>query len=225
MELHCTPASVSQRIRSLEAIFGRPLFHRFPNGVMPTDIADAYLANIAEALDQLSTISDCLARAAPKRTVNVCVPVTFAALWLAPRIEAFYQEYPDIDVRLSCTIWNSPSHETADFQIHLLASESRLPNLKRLTRDHAHVVCAPGYAGARDTEETGVYFPDLPLITLIAKYDYWQMWLQKSRPGRSATVGASRLILASRRWSWRAREAVSVCRWTHIPGRTWRRAT
>lgn len=181
-ELNCTQAAISQRIRGLEAIFGRPLFNRLPNGVQTTEGAEVYLAGITEALDQLSSITRGLAggRRGGGKSVSVSIPVTFAALWLAPRLKLFMSQYPEIDVRLNCTIWNDPNAEIADFHILLLGSDRTYDNGHALTRDRAYVVCAPELLPKRDGRVPMTYFTDEPLIVLIAKYDYWELWRGKS---------------------------------------------
>jgi LysR family glycine cleavage system transcriptional activator len=190
-ELNCTQAAISQRIRGLETVFGRALFHRLPSGVQPTEAAEVYLRGIGEALDQLSSITRGLAGIRPAKTVSVSVPVTFASLWLAPRLKTFMQAHPDIDVRLNCTIWNDPNSETSDFQIQLLNSERRVSNGHRLTRDKAFAVCAPELLPQRDGQEPNTYFEDQPLIVLIAKYDYWTLWRNKMG---AAQIGNGRRI-------------------------------
>ncbi|HEY4161892.1 MAG TPA: LysR substrate-binding domain-containing protein [Dongiaceae bacterium] len=190
-ELNCTQAAISQRIRGLETVFGRALFHRLPSGVQPTEAAEVYLRGIGEALDQLSSITRGLAGIRPAKTVSVSVPVTFASLWLAPRLKTFMKDYPDIDVRLNCTIWNDPNSETSDFQIQLLSSEKRISNGHRLTRDKAFAVCAPELLPKRDGSRPNTYFEDQPLIVLIAKYDYWTFWRNKMG---AAQIGNGRRI-------------------------------
>lgn len=179
-ELNCTQAAISQRVRGLEAIFGRPLFYRLPNGVHPTEVAEIYLRGIGEAFDQLQSITMVLAGRPSSRTVSVSIPVTFASLWLAPRLDRFLLSHPDIGVRLNCTVWNDPNSESADFQIQLLSSDSAAPNIQRLSRDRSFVVCAPKLLAQRDGSRPNVFFENLPLITLIAKYDYWELWRRKS---------------------------------------------
>jgi LysR family glycine cleavage system transcriptional activator len=190
-ELNCTQAAISQRIRGLETAFGRALFHRLPSGVQPTEAAEVYLKGIGEALDQLSSITRGLAGIRPMKTVSVSVPVTFAALWLAPRLSIFMKRHPGIDVRLNCTIWNDPNSETSDFQIQLLSSDRRISNGHQLTRDKAFVVCAPELLAKRDGLQPDSYFEDQPLIVLIAKYDYWTLWRTKMA---AAQIGNGRRI-------------------------------
>ncbi len=190
-ELNCTQAAVSQRIRGLETIFGRALFQRLPSGVQPTEAAEVYLTGIGEALDQLSSITRGLAGVRPARTISVSVPVTFASLWLAPRLQIFMKNYPDFDVRLNCTIWNDPSSETSDFRIQLLGSDRRIANGHPLTRDKAFVVCAPDLLSKRAGSRPNTYFEEQPLIVLIAKYDHWALWRNKMG---AAQIGSARRI-------------------------------
>jgi LysR family glycine cleavage system transcriptional activator len=184
-ELNCTQSSISQRIRGLEAIFGRPLFQRLPNCVLPTASAEIYLKGIAEALDQLSSITRGLAGIKEQTAVSVSLPVSLATLWLAPRLGHFTARHPEIDVRLNCTIWDAIHSDATDFYIEVFESNHSPSESCCLTRDRAYVVCAPAVAQKLKGGRSDVFFEDQPLITLIAKYDYWELWRRK--------VGASRI--------------------------------
>lgn len=180
-ELNCTPAAVSQRIRGLEAIYGRQLFKRLPNGVQPTEAAMIHVDSVAGALEILQTVARDFATRRHQSRVLVSLPVTFATIWLAARIKDFVLDHPGIDVRFNGTIWNDPNAETADFRIELFERSEVPSGAIELTADNAHVVCAPGLLAEMAGPRPGIFFPRQPLIHLLAKHDFWARWLRDTQ--------------------------------------------
>lgn len=174
-ELNCTQASISQRVRGLERYFGRPLFLRSPSGVQLTEAGAAYLPGIGEALDQLSSMTSALAGKRKENTVAISAPISFAALWLAPRIRAFSEAFPEVDVRINCTIWNDPNSGSSDLQIQLSDIRESHERTYRLTHELALAVCSPrlteGDHALRDPADLHHH----RLIRVLGKYDYWPL--------------------------------------------------
>lgn len=90
-----TPA-LSRRLAGLEKELGVRLFDRRPRGVVLTRAGSAYLAHAAAVLDRLQ------AAAAELRQNGAVVRVTtipaFATRWLLPRLAAFTERHPEIEV-------------------------------------------------------------------------------------------------------------------------------
>lgn len=104
-ELSLTPAAVSHQVRSLESFLGYPLFERLPRGLRLTDLGTAYLAPVRSAFDALSVCTVGLFGARGETTLVVRVPISFAVLVLAPRLETFSRAHPKIYLRLVSAIW------------------------------------------------------------------------------------------------------------------------
>lgn len=103
-ELHVTPGAVSQQIRALEELLGAKLFDRTRRWVALTDIATRMLPDIQAGLDSLSRA--CSSKTAPvgERTLTISVAPSFASKWLLPRLPGFYDQHPDVDLRISATV-------------------------------------------------------------------------------------------------------------------------
>jgi LysR family transcriptional regulator, glycine cleavage system transcriptional activator len=87
-ELGITPAAVSQRMRSLEAEIGVPLFRRHGPTLTTTDRARALAQRLDQALAVMSAaVDDCRRIRQPLRVT--CAP-TFAARWLVPRLAGYH---------------------------------------------------------------------------------------------------------------------------------------
>jgi LysR family glycine cleavage system transcriptional activator len=104
-ELGLTQAAVSHQVRSLEQHLGYPLFERLPRQLRLTEMGRAYLAPVRKAFDDLSASTAGLFGPIGEASLNLRVPVSFAVLWLAPRLRRFNEAYPSIRVRLHSAIW------------------------------------------------------------------------------------------------------------------------
>src|SRR5688572_2548755 len=99
-ELHVTPTAISHQIKQLEHTLGLALFDRLPRGVALTGDGRRLFRDLHGALLE---IAQSLAALQPQRNtgrLTVTTTASFAALWLIPRIGGFYQQHPDIAVRI-----------------------------------------------------------------------------------------------------------------------------
>jgi LysR family glycine cleavage system transcriptional activator len=99
-ELNLTQGAVSRQVRRLEEFIGRPLFTRLTRRIELTDAGQALLEASQQAFDDLErTLSD-LRSARRRHRITLGVLPTIGSLWLMPRLVAFAQLHPDIDIRL-----------------------------------------------------------------------------------------------------------------------------
>lgn len=105
--LNLTPSAISHQMRALETRLGRPLFIRRNRTVVPTEDAMLYSASIAESFARLTTATQRVAARPGVRRLPVHCSPSFATLWLAPRLGAFQQAHPGIDLSIFA------SHEPA----------------------------------------------------------------------------------------------------------------
>ncbi len=103
-ELSVTPGAVSQQIQNLEDYVGAALFRRTPKGLLLTDAAQTALPALREAFDRLAEAASLLTAAVDGRRLTLTAPPSFAAKWLVPRLGAFEQAHPQVDVWLSAAI-------------------------------------------------------------------------------------------------------------------------
>ncbi|MBI2255052.1 MAG: LysR family transcriptional regulator [Proteobacteria bacterium] len=104
-ELSLTPAAVSHQMRSLEQELGYPLFERLARGLRLTDLGKAYLVPVRQAFSELSISTLSIFGPEGETTLNVRVPVSFAVLWMTPRLKRFAKAHPGIRLRLFSAIW------------------------------------------------------------------------------------------------------------------------
>jgi DNA-binding transcriptional LysR family regulator len=100
-ELCVTPSAVSHRVRQLEQLLGTRLFGRADFSL--TTEGSEYLAHVREGLAILGRMPG---RESPgtRRKLRVAVTPTFARSILMPRLHAFTEAYPDIELALHVSI-------------------------------------------------------------------------------------------------------------------------
>lgn len=99
-ELCVTPGAVSQLLKALEQHLGVKLFQRVNRGIFLTDAGQGYLPPVRNAFRQIAEASRRVAGSADAGILTVSVTPFFASAWLVPRLKAFQDTHPDIDVQV-----------------------------------------------------------------------------------------------------------------------------
>ena len=102
-ELFITPAAVSQQIKTLEHQIGVKLFHRHSRGLSLTDAARAGLPALTGGLEQLVEAVHRMREAEGDASLTVWMAPSFAARWLVPRLNGFYDAHPEIDLTITAS--------------------------------------------------------------------------------------------------------------------------
>ena len=102
-DLHVTPSAVSLQIRQLEDHLGIPVFIRTGRGLQLTNEGKAILPGILEGFDQLRMALSLIDPKGEENVLTLSVAPSFAAKWLSPRLDAFAQAFPQIDIRILAT--------------------------------------------------------------------------------------------------------------------------
>lgn len=179
-ELNRTAAAVSYQVRSLEDQLGFPLFERLGNGLRLTDMGRAYLPPVRKAFEDLSLSTAGLFGPAGSRPITIRTTISFAILWLAPRIREFRQLHPDIDIRLCSAVWaDALSPDELDLEIRLGDGNWRGYQAERVTRETAVPMCS------QSTRETHGPFDSLAdlqehdLIHIMGFENLWMRWFNE----------------------------------------------
>ena len=145
-ELFVTQSAVSRQIQALEEFVGVPLFERRHKSLALTGAGQAYFRIVAVALDQLRDATRSLRESRTGHVLTVTTTVSFASIWLVPRLARFRKEHPGIDVRITAT------HEVVDMEregIDLGIRDCPLDQVPRgatyLVGEQLAAVCTPGY--------------------------------------------------------------------------------
>ncbi len=99
-ELGMSQPAVSQQMQRLEQMLGTRLFERVHRGIALTAAGAALLDPVQEALDIVRGALESASSQVARELLSVSTDFAFAAYWLMPRLERFYQRHANIDVSL-----------------------------------------------------------------------------------------------------------------------------
>lgn len=175
-ELNCTQAAVSQRVRALETYLSRQLFLRKSNGLQLSEVGEAYLPGVAEALNVAAAATEGLRGKNLVRTVTLSAPVSFLTLWLAPRLDSFLSRNPHVELRLNSAIWTDPNAELADIVIEVRDSTEVDAATPCLPQESLTLVCAPAMAERLATVPLQAALKTSRKIYIQGRHNAWQRW-------------------------------------------------
>jgi DNA-binding transcriptional LysR family regulator len=174
-ELGLTQAAVSQQIKLLEAQLGTQLFRRLRRGVELTPVGAAYLPHVQAAFRSLSSSTAELFGRRSAATVAIRSPISFAALWLAPRLRGFTADLPN--VRLDISTIHVPADYSAAgprLDVRFGAGPFAGRTALRLTSERLVPVAAPG--PARGPHDADARWRESPLLSVSGAREMWPDW-------------------------------------------------
>lgn len=193
-ELFLSQSAVSRQIQQLEEQLGVRLFLRRTRALLLTDAGQRYYRAVAEALGDLREATARLALVDRDRTVRVTTTVTFASLWLVPRLADFQQKHPGIDVHLAAdNALRDLDREGLDLSIRYSTGRVAGPGAVKLFGERVMPVCSPKLLAKRALERPD----DLAHFVLLhyedpersAPWLSWDVWFEVIRMKRIAAKG------------------------------------
>ncbi len=147
-ELDLGQATVSDRLRQLEAEVGTPLFERQGRGVALTAAGEAFQVYAERALDVLRQGAES-ARAAStgqRGQVTMAVTVTSGAYLFAPALVAFQQSHPGVEVRVRSAHSSEAPGLILDGVAHLalISGNSLHPQIENVAGFRGRLLVAAG---------------------------------------------------------------------------------
>jgi DNA-binding transcriptional LysR family regulator len=100
--VHRTQSTVSQQIRRLEELFGRPLLHRDGKRVTPTEEGERLLSYARRILALAAEARDVVARPASDGVVRLGMSEDFAAYRLSEMLSEFVRARPGLRLDVRC---------------------------------------------------------------------------------------------------------------------------
>ncbi|HXN15102.1 MAG TPA: transcriptional regulator GcvA [Usitatibacter sp.] len=177
-ELFVTQSAVSRQIQALESFLGVDLFERRHKALALTDAGQAYHRVVAPILEQLREATRRLREVRTGHVLTVTTTVSFASLWLVPRLARFRKEHPHVDVRITAT------HEVVDMEregIDVAVRDCPLNAVPAgavyLVGEHLAAVCSPSYAKEAKRAKRPLVLPeDLRYHVLLNLHDAPRRW-------------------------------------------------
>ncbi len=100
--LNLSQSAVSRQISALEEALQVPLFHRHARGLILTEQGESLNRTVREVFAKLAMTEALLteSKEKPAGRLKVTTTVGFGATWLAPRLQQFLDQYPDVTMSL-----------------------------------------------------------------------------------------------------------------------------
>lgn len=175
-ELFLTQGAVSQQIRQLENHLGVALFKRLPRGLGLSEEGQAYLPVVQDAITRLAVGTNEIFGQHKRRPIKVRGSLAFFVHWLAPKLQAFSQAHPHVDIRYISNIWVKELDGEDDMEIRW--GHGQWPGLvsQRLTWDTLFPVCSPGLM-AKSPLTVPADVSNHPLLHVLGYEEGWGYWL------------------------------------------------
>jgi DNA-binding transcriptional LysR family regulator len=100
-ELFLTQSALSRQVQALEEALGVPLFVRRHRALALTAAGAAFHRDVAAALGALIAAADAARGVHRTPGLTLSTTVSFASLWVIPRLPAFRTRHPDVEVYVS----------------------------------------------------------------------------------------------------------------------------
>jgi LysR family transcriptional regulator, glycine cleavage system transcriptional activator len=178
-ELNVTQTAISHQIRRLEEELGIRLFIRQNRALALTPQARDYLPGVRAAFNDLRLATDRLLRKDNDHVLTVSTLASLAAKWLLPRLSAFQEAHPDIDVRIT-TSTSMVDFKNGDVDAAIRYGRGRWPGLRAdwLTADQVFPVCSPALLHGDRPLRTPEDLVHHTLLHSSGGYDDdWRLWL------------------------------------------------
>ena len=146
--LHLSQPAVSRQVAALERSLSLVLFHRHSRGLILTEQGETLYATARDVYAKLAMTEANLSggRDRPEGPLTIATTNAFGTIWLTPRLRAFYQLYPGIELKLKT------SDDTIDLAMREADVAIRMgtptqPDLiqRHLMTVHSHIYAAPSY--------------------------------------------------------------------------------
>jgi LysR family glycine cleavage system transcriptional activator len=177
-ELNVTQTAISHQIRRLEEELGIRLFVRQNRALSLTPQARDYLPGVRAAFNDLRLATDRLLRK-DEHVLTVSTLASLAAKWLLPRLSAFQETHPGIDVRIT-TSTALVDFKSGDVDAAIRYGRGDWPGLHAdwLMADQLFPVCSPALlTGKRPLRCPEDLRDHVLLHTSNANSDDWRLWL------------------------------------------------
>src|SRR5437762_3866858 len=178
-ELNVTQTAISHQIKRLEEELGIRLFIRQNRALALTPAAKEYLPGVRAAFNDLRLATDRLLRKDNDHVLTVSTLASLAAKWLLPRLSAFQEAHPGIDVRIT-TSTALVDFRSGDVDAAIRYGRGQWPGLRVdwLMADKLFPVCSPALlAGKKPLRKPEDLADHVLLHSSSGNDDDWRLWL------------------------------------------------
>jgi len=177
-ELNVTQTAISHQIRRLEEELGIRLFIRKNRALALTPKARDYLPGVRAAFNDLRLATDRLLRKDDDHVLTVSTLASLAAKWLLPRLTAFQEAHPGIDVRIT-TSTTLVDFRGGDVDAAIRYGRGNWQGLRAewLMADDFFPVCSPALLNGKRPLKCPEDLREHVLLHTSTNGDDWRQWL------------------------------------------------
>lgn len=146
--LGVTPSAVTQQLRALEQQIGTSLVTKVGRKIRLTEAGERYFEMIAEQVEGIIASTLLIQGNKTSTLLTIRATPTISTKWLLPRLPAFLEDNPDIDIRLDGT--NEPTdfaRDLVDVEIRHGTGKWTGLHIEPLVEEQFVPVCGPELAG------------------------------------------------------------------------------
>ena len=216
--LGVTTAAISSHIKALEEFLETPLFVRHSRSVRLTPQGARLLPGIQRGMSELSRAVDQLRQDRTSGLLNITLLGSFLQKWLLPRLGAFYQKHPEIDLRFNA----SPEvmdFMSTDFHAAVRYGRGSWPQVRaeKMLDDWVFPVASPALVGKLGSIETIGDFNKYPLLHSAS--EPWMDWMRRvggdtTRLERGPVLDDSASVLTAAEQG----HGMALARWSLVAG-------
>ncbi len=190
-ELFLTQSAISRQIATLEEQLGVRLFRREVRRLTLTPEGEILQRAVGETLSRLAEVCAGLKAARRRPRVTVSAAVSIASLWLVPRLAAFQELEPDLDVLISAdNRLIDLDREGIDLALRYVAPETAPPGAVALFEELVFPVASPRLAATLPAVLKPEHLAQLTLLAFESgnktPWFEWEPWLQGLGLGQAA---------------------------------------
>jgi len=176
-ELRTSQPNISRHIASLEQHLGTRLLHRSTRKLTPTHEGERYYADARRVLDAIAEAeSNVRGQEIPSGVLRVACPTLLGRTYLLPRVKAFLDRYPEVELDLQIgDRFIDLVEEGVDVAIRIGALKDSALKARRIGTGERVCVAAPDYVARRGAPKvpTDLKKHDCVLYTLLSSGNVW----------------------------------------------------
>jgi putative choline sulfate-utilization transcription factor len=181
--------AVSYQMRQLEQSFGVPLLRRLHRGVALTDEGRRVFDIAARTVAELDELERVIRAAGHRPVIRLCTDYAFSSLWLIPRMHAFRQSHPELDLQIVATQRLAPAwEEDSDIAVAFGSRGEFGQDGILLMPERVLPICTPAFLAKHGPFDEPDALAGVPLIHLDAAgpspWFEWTSYLAEVGTGR-----------------------------------------
>ncbi len=174
-ELSLTQSAISRQLKTMEEQLGIELIQRTQMRLHLTPAAQEYVQTARTALHQLAQASLKLKANPTGGSLNLSILPAFGMHWLAPRLQDFARNHPEVTVNLNTRLRPFDFEtEAFDAGFHFGRQNWSGVNYLKIMTEYVVPVCAPDLLP--DQSDQIDWLEQAPLLHMETRPDGWERW-------------------------------------------------